>query len=232
MGTQYGFIYAHPDDETFLSGCLIRKYADEGNGPALLLATRGDAGRQGLERAANKSELARLREEEMKVAAEVLGISIVEHLGFADGQLANIDFDDLVAGVISFIQRYEVENVFSFAEDGGNGHPDHVTISKATTAAVLSGECPSVRRIYYAASGITRERGLEPSILVDTKSGWPVKAAALKAHATQHVAIAKYFGDVDVFPETRRWEAFVLGWENGVMWPELAGNIRLQRVEV
>ncbi|MZQ87261.1 PIG-L family deacetylase [Paenibacillus sp. 5J-6] len=224
MGTQYGFVYAHPDDETFLSGCLIRKYADEGSRPALLLATRGDAGRHGLERAADKSELARLREEEMNVAAEVLGISIVEHLGFPDGQLANINFDELVAGVISFIQRYEIENVFSFAEDGGNGHPDHVTISKASTAAVLSGKCPSVRRLYYAASGFTQERGLEPSIVVDTESGWAVKATALKAHATQHIAIAKYFGDVDVFSEARRWEAFVLGWENGVMWPEMAGR--------
>ncbi|MEC0265908.1 PIG-L family deacetylase [Paenibacillus anseongense] len=224
MGIQYGFVYAHPDDETFLSGCLIRKCADEGNAPALLLATRGDAGRQGLERATDKSELARLREEEMAVATEVLGISVVEHLGFPDGQLANIDFDDLVAGVISFLQRYEVENVFSFAEDGGNGHPDHVTISKATTAAVLSGKCPSVRKLYYAASGILRERGLQPSIVVDTEQGWSVKAAALKAHATQHVAIAKYFGDLEVFPEARRWEAFVLGWEDGVMWPEMAGR--------
>ena len=160
----------------------------------------------------------------MKAAAEVLGISQVEHLGYPDGQLAVIDFDALVAGVISFIQRYEVENVFSFAEDGGNGHPDHVTISKATTAAVLSGKCPSVRRLYYAASGSLRDQGHQPSIVVDTEAGWPVKAAALKAHATQHVAIAKYFGDLAVFPEARRWEAFVLGWEDGVMWPEMARN--------
>ncbi|NOU98953.1 PIG-L deacetylase family protein [Paenibacillus planticolens] len=224
MGTRYGFIYAHPDDETFLSGCLIRQFADEGSSPVLLLATRGDAGRQGLERAADKSELARLREEEMKAAAEVLGLSHVEHLGYPDGQLVVIDFDALVAGVVSFIQRYELENVFSFAEDGGNGHPDHVTISKATTAAVLSGQCPSVRRLYYAASGTLRDQGHKPSIVVDTERGWPVKAAALKAHATQHVAISKYFGDLAVFPEARRWEAFVLGWEDGVMWPEKAAE--------
>lgn len=220
MGTRYGFIYAHPDDETFLSGCLIRQFADEGNSPVLLLATRGEAGRQGLVRATNKSELARLREEEMKAAAEVLGISHVEHLGYPDGQLAVIDFDSLVAGVVSFIQRYELENVFSFAEDGGNGHPDHITISKATTAAVLSGKCPSVRRLYYAASGSLRDQGHQPSIVVDTEPGWSIKAAALQAHATQHVTIAKNFGDLTVFPEARRWEAFVLGWEDGVMWPE------------
>lgn len=220
MGQRYGFIYAHPDDETFLSGCLIRQLADQGDRPVLLLATRGDAGRLGLERAADKAELARLREQEMNAAAEILGISQVEHLGWPDGQLAAIDFDALVAGVVSFIQRYEVENVFSFAEDGGNGHPDHVTISKAATAAVLSGQCPSVRRLYYALSGSLHEQGYQPSILVDTEKGWTMKAAALKAHATQHVAIAKYFGDLADFPQVRRWEAFVLGWQDGVMWPE------------
>ncbi|MDD9267934.1 PIG-L deacetylase family protein [Paenibacillus sp. GCM10023248] len=220
MGQRYGFIYAHPDDETFLSGCLIRQFADQGDRPVLLLATRGDAGRQGLERAADKAELARLREQEMVEAADVLGISHIEHLGWPDGSLADIDFDSLVAGVVAFIQRYEIENVFSFAEDGGNGHPDHVTISKAATAAVLSGQCPSVRRLYYALSNGLREQGHEPSIIVDTEKDWATKAAALKAHATQHVAIAKYFGDLDVFPEARRWEAFVLGWQDGVMWPE------------
>lgn len=227
MGTRFGFIYAHPDDETFLSACLIRQLADQGQSPVLLLATRGEAGRQGRERAADKSELAKLREIEMNAAAEVLGISQVEHLGWPDGQLGTIDFDALVEGVISFIQRYEVENLFTFPENGGNGHPDHVAISKATTAAVLSGRCPSVHRLYYAAADSLRAKGLKPSIAVDTESGWLIKAAALRSHATQHVAIAKYFGDLDVFPEERRWEAFVLGWQDGTMWPmrELSNSL-------
>jgi LmbE family N-acetylglucosaminyl deacetylase len=218
--TRYGFIYAHPDDETFLSACYIHRLANQGNPPVLLLATRGEAGRIGLERAADKSELAKLREKEVNAAAKVLGISQVEHLEWPDGQLAAIDFDSLVAGVIAFIQRHEVEILFTFPEDGGNGHPDHVTISKATTAAVLSGKCPNVRKLYFTASPSLRAKGYRPSIQVDTEASWPIKAAALRAHATQHVAIAKYFGDLDVFPEERRWEAFVLGWQDGVMWPK------------
>ena len=46
MSQTAAFIYAHPDDETFLSGCLIRQLADQGDNPILLLATRGEAGRQ------------------------------------------------------------------------------------------------------------------------------------------------------------------------------------------
>ncbi|MDR6549752.1 PIG-L family deacetylase [Paenibacillus qinlingensis] len=219
MGSRNGFIYAHPDDETFLSGCLIRRLADEGEEVVLLLATRGDAGRQGLERAKNRQELAELREQEMLVAAEILGISEVEHLGWPDGQLDEVDFQTLVGQIITFIQRHEVENVYTFAEDGGNGHRDHVAISKATTAAVHSGECPSVKRLYYGFSPLMRTQGHQPSILIDTETMWTVKAAALKAHQTQHVTIGRHFGNLIDFPVERRWEAFVLGWQDGVYWP-------------
>jgi LmbE family N-acetylglucosaminyl deacetylase len=214
MGSQNGFIYAHPDDETFLSGCLIRRLADAGEDNVLLLATRGDAGRQGLERAKNRQELAELREQEMRAAAEILGISTIEHLGWPDGQLDEVDFETLVQQIITFIQRHEVENVYTFAEDGGNGHRDHIAISKATTAAVHSGACPSVRKLYYAFSPLLRAQGHQPSILIDSERQWSVKAAALKAHQTQHVTIGRHFGNLVDFPEERRWEAFVLGWQN------------------
>jgi N-acetylglucosamine malate deacetylase 2 len=220
MGSRYGFVYAHPDDETFLSGCLIRRLADQGEPPVLLLATRGDAGRQGLERATNRQELAELREQEMTIAAQILGISNVEHLRWPDGQLDEVDFQTLVQGVIAFIERHEIEILFTFAEDGGNGHRDHIAISKATTAAVHSGACPSVRKLYYAASPILRAQGHQPSIIVDTESLWTVKADALRAHHTQRVTIGKYFGNLVDFPEERRWEAFVLGWHDGVLWPK------------
>ncbi len=83
MKHRYGFIYAHPDDETFLSACIIRKLADQGENPVLLLATRGEAGRQGLERATDRSELAKLREKEMDEAAKVLGLISRGALGLA-----------------------------------------------------------------------------------------------------------------------------------------------------
>jgi LmbE family N-acetylglucosaminyl deacetylase len=220
MGSRYGFSYAHPDDETFLSGCLIRRFADQGEPPVLLLATRGDAGRQGLERATNRQELAELREKEMEAAADILGISVVEHLKWPDGQLDEVDFQTLVQGVASFIQRHEIEILFTFSEDGGNGHRDHIAISKATTAAVLSGACPSVRKLYYTASANLRAQGHQPSIVVDTEPMWAIKAAALRAHQTQHVTIGRHFGNLVDFPEERRWEAFILGWHDGVLWPK------------
>lgn len=40
-------IFAHPDDETFLAGGTLAKYAANGWGVSVLCATRGEAGRRG-----------------------------------------------------------------------------------------------------------------------------------------------------------------------------------------
>lgn len=220
MSSTTAFIYAHPDDETFLSGCLIRQLADRGDPPSLLLATKGDAGKKnGHVSHLTNDELASVRVKEMDKAAEILGISVVEHLGYPDGKLGLVNEAKAVEAIISFINRHKPESVFTFPKDGGNGHPDHVAISRLTTLAVTSGRCPSVQRLYYHASGTLLSQGCLPAVTVDTEPGWRVKAEALRAHASQIFAIERYFGNLSVFPEQRRFEAFILAWENGVSLP-------------
>lgn len=219
------FIYAHPDDETFLSGCLIRQLADQGGSPLLLLATQGDAGKKnGDVQHLTNAELAFLRVKEMERAAAILGISVVEHLGYPDGKLNIVDTEEAVEHIISFVNRHLPESLFTFAEDGGNGHPDHVAISKLATLAVKSGRCTSVQRLYYAASDKLLAQGHKPAITVDTAANWPVKAEALRAHRSQYLAIERYFGNLLTFPEHRRFETFVLAWENGVWFPQASSN--------
>jgi LmbE family N-acetylglucosaminyl deacetylase len=67
---------------------LFRKLADEGEPPVLLLATRGDAGKKnGRVSHLTNEELGALREEEMKQAAEILGLAAVDQIGLPDGGL-------------------------------------------------------------------------------------------------------------------------------------------------
>ncbi|MNI13058.1 Mycothiol S-conjugate amidase [compost metagenome] len=220
MTHNVGFIYAHPDDESFLSACLIRQLADQGEQPVLQLATKGDAGsKNGDVGHLTKEELAAVRVLEMEKAAQILGLTVVEHLGFPDGKLNMSDEKLLLEGVIQFINRYKLKVVISFPEDGGNFHPDHVAISRMTTAAVLSGRCPTVQKLYYCATEPLLGKGHQPSITLDTAPQWEMKADALRAHHSQIFAIHRYFGDLISCPENRRYEAFVLGWERGVMWP-------------
>jgi LmbE family N-acetylglucosaminyl deacetylase len=61
--------------------------------------------------------------------------------------------------------------------------------------------------------------GHKPTLTIDTKPMWDVKAGALRAHESQLLAIERYFGKQDRFPETRRYESFVLAWEQGMYWP-------------
>ncbi|NTZ17451.1 PIG-L family deacetylase [Paenibacillus sp. JMULE4] len=218
MSQTVGFIYAHPDDETFLSACLIRQLADQGHRTVLLLATKGDAGQKnGYASHLSNGELAEVRVKEMEKAAEILGLSAVEHLGFPDGKSNTVDENIFIDGIVNFVNKYEPSMLFTFPADGGNFHPDHMTISKMTTAAVLSGRCPSVGRLYYAMSNTLMENGYKPSIVIDTEQQWPMKAEALKAHKSQIFAIERYFGKLDSFPENRRYELFVLAWEKGRM---------------
>jgi len=214
-------IYAHPDDETFLSACLIRQLADAGHPPALLLATRGDAGKKnGAFGHLTGEQLGALREREMNRAAAVLGLSEVVHLGYPDGQLAAAEEREAVERVAAFVDQCQSKVVFTFPEDGGNRHPDHMAISRLTTKAVLSGQCPSVERLYYVMSDELRKQGRRPAFTIDTEPQWQMKAEALRAHASQLLAIERYFGPLDAVPAERRYESFVLAWEQGVHWPE------------
>ncbi|MCS7459738.1 PIG-L family deacetylase [Paenibacillus doosanensis] len=214
------FIFAHPDDETFLASCLIRQLTDNGDQPILLLATRGDAGKKnGDVGHLTEEQLGARREKEMERAAAILGLKRVEHLGLPDGKLNAADDVWFVKRVAEFIRAHEPEIVITFPEDGGNFHPDHMAISKITTSAVLSGDCPSVQKLYYVASETLKEQGHRPSVSIDTEPWWDMKAAALKAHDSQKYAIARYFGDLRFCPQQRRYEAFVLAWERGSFYP-------------
>ncbi|QGQ98285.1 PIG-L family deacetylase [Paenibacillus psychroresistens] len=216
-----GFIYAHPDDETFLSACLIRQLADQGHKTVLLLATKGDAGKKnGDVGHLSNAELAAVRELEMKKAADIMGITHTEYLNYPDGKLNTIDSTEFVDNVVLFINKHQPSVIFTFPEDGGNGHLDHMAISDITSKAVWSERCDSVQKLYYVATNPLLEQGHFPSLFIDTASQWEMKAQALRAHDSQKLAINRYFGDLAVLPENRRYEAFVLGWERGVFWPK------------
>jgi LmbE family N-acetylglucosaminyl deacetylase len=214
-----GFMYAHPDDESFLSACLIRQIVDRGGKAVLLSATPGDAGQTGLLGNLSREELAAQRVKELANAGEILGLSDIHHLGLPDGKLAEHVETELVEHVIAYINEQRADIIVTFPADGGNRHPDHIAIHQATLAALESGRCPSIQKLYVQSSPITEEQGHQPSYQIDTACLWDVKADALKAHVSQRLVIEKYFGNFQTFPEIRRYETFVLLWERGTLWP-------------
>ncbi len=156
-------IMAHPDDETLGVGSTLAKYADEGIEVYLVTATRGERGWFGTrEDFPGKEALGRIREAELRCAAQTLGIKQVEFLDYIDGDLDKADPTEAVGKIVESIRRVRPDVVITFPPDGAYGHPDHIAICQFTTAALVSAADPTypvknqiqphrVSKLYYTA---------------------------------------------------------------------------------
>lgn len=157
-------VLAHPDDETLGNGGTLARYSrEEGVETYLVTATRGEAGRYGDGSDHPGPEaLARIREEELRCAADVLGIREVTILGYPDGGLDGVDPAEAVDAIVGELRRIRPHVVITFDPFGAYGHPDHVAICQLTTAAVTAAADPGhpgpgaegshpVSKLYYMA---------------------------------------------------------------------------------
>jgi LmbE family N-acetylglucosaminyl deacetylase len=76
-------IVAHPDDLEYGAAAAVAKWTADGATVNYLLATKGEAGIDGMEPA----ESARVRESEQRTSAAVVGVETVEFLDYADGTI-------------------------------------------------------------------------------------------------------------------------------------------------
>ena len=137
-------VFAHPDDETFCAGGTFARCAGQGAEIMVVSATRGQAGQIRDAAAGNRRTVAAVREAELRLACERLGITRVRCLDHVDGTLADADFPALADEVAGIIREFRPDAVITFGPDGGYGHPDHFAISAATTAACRRAARPPV----------------------------------------------------------------------------------------
>jgi LmbE family N-acetylglucosaminyl deacetylase len=128
-------VFAHPDDETFCAGGTFARYAEDGAEIMVVSATRGQAGQIRDARVGTRRTIGAVRENELRLACERLGVTRVRCWDYGDGCLAEADFTELVGQVVQLIREFQPQLVVSFGPDGAYGHPDHIAISAATTAA-------------------------------------------------------------------------------------------------
>lgn len=128
-------VFAHPDDECFCAGGTFAKYAAAGAEIKVISATPGDARQIRDAASATRRTLGDVRASELAAACAKLGVLHTECWDFGDGTLASIDQGLLVHDIVKAIRAFEPDVVITFGPDGGYGHPDHVAISHATTAA-------------------------------------------------------------------------------------------------
>lgn len=224
------FIFAHPDDESFSGAGTAMKYAAEGARIALVTATLGDKGKSGDPAVCAPGDLARVREQELRAAASIIGFGEVHLLDYRDRELANAPPDVIRQRLVTIIRRARPAVVFTFDPNGFNVHPDHVAISRFTTDAVAAAADPRWFRAAGEPHAVSRVLWTPPigptdAIKYDTLDTQPGidfvidvspwrerRAAALRAHRSQHLSIDKYFfsqPDVDRILGTELWR---LAW--------------------
>jgi len=140
-------VLAHPDDESFGMGGTLAWYAQQGVDVDLICATRGEAGEIDLEYKESIKSAACLRTQELRCAAQVLGIREVHFLNYRDSGMPGMAENhhpkalaaqpvDAVAQKIAHIMRQiKPDVVLTFDPIGGYRHPDHIAIQKATVRA-------------------------------------------------------------------------------------------------
>ncbi len=166
-------VFAHPDDEAFGTGGTLAHYAAAGARVGLVCATRGEVGEIADPALATPDNLPEVRERELRCAAQTLGVSEVEFLGYRDSGMAgtpenadplafvNAPADEVVSRLVGIIRRQRPDVVVTFEPNGGYGHPDHIAIHRHTVAAFRAAADPTAypeqgpawqaRRLFYTA---------------------------------------------------------------------------------
>ena len=141
-------IFAHPDDESFGPGGTLARYAAEGKHVHVIIATDGIAGSVTDPGFVNgHTTLAQARADELSNAAVELGVTTIWSLPYRDSGMRNSPdnqnpaalirqpVEQTVAEVLGYILRLQPDVILTHDPFGGYGHPDHIRVCEATTAA-------------------------------------------------------------------------------------------------
>lgn len=148
LGSVVG-VWAHPDDETYLSGGLMAAAVDAGARVVCITATRGERGTSDHEHWPPE-RLASVREAELCASLSVLGVTEHVQLGYRDGGCAEVPTDAAVGRLAELIDDVRSDTVLTFGPDGMTGHVDHRTVWRWTTSAVARITASQPSRLLYA----------------------------------------------------------------------------------
>jgi LmbE family N-acetylglucosaminyl deacetylase len=173
LGTILG-VWAHPDDEAYLSGGLMAMARDAGSRVVCVTATRGEHGTGDPQRWP-PDRLAAVRTTELARCLAILGVTEHHWLGYTDGGCAAVPGADAVGRLAAIIDDVRPDTVLTFGPDGITGHLDHRTVSDWTTAAFDRAAGRGARLLYAAVPERHAQRWSELNEKLDVYlPGYPV----------------------------------------------------------
>jgi LmbE family N-acetylglucosaminyl deacetylase len=147
LGTVVG-VWAHPDDETYLSAGLFAHAADHGSRVVDITATRGEGGSMDEERWPPET-MGEVREQELLRSLAMLGVTEHYWLDLPDVDMQTA-LPEVGAGrVRALIEKTRPDTVLTFGPDGMTGHEGHKSVSRWATDAFRAA-APSGAKLYYA----------------------------------------------------------------------------------
>lgn len=131
-------VWAHPDDECYLSAGLMARVVAAGGHVRIVCATSGELGTSDPNEAGTE-RFAYSRRIELQSSLEVLGVHDLHVIGLPDGGCSDSDDATMSAVVADHIAEIDADTVITFGPDGITGHADHAAVSRWTTAAATTG---------------------------------------------------------------------------------------------
>ncbi len=205
-------VFAHPDDAEFLCGGTVALWTRAGAEVTYVCVTDGSAGWNGPD--LSREEIAGLREKEMRLVAEMLGVHDVRFLGYPDGLLE--PSLDLRRDLTREVRRARPDVIVApdpsrlWSGRSYINHPDHRAVGEAVLAVVAC-DAPTrpqfpelleegmepykVRRLWLSAEEGEGDRAVDIGETIDAK------IEALAAHRSQMANM----GEFDVEEKLREW---------------------------
>lgn len=223
-------ITAHPDDSEFGAGGTAAKLAREGKTVTYCIATNGDKGSG--DRSMTPERLARIREEEQRAAARVLGVETVDFLGFPDGELE--DTRESRMAVAAAIRRHRPDLVIcqnpQRTKNLYASHRDHRIAGGIALDCVYPLARDHLSFPELIAQGLEPHKVKEvhimawdsPEVVVDISDTMDLKIKALACHASQMRDMAA------IEARVRERNAF-LGKAKGYAYAETFDRIVIER---
>jgi LmbE family N-acetylglucosaminyl deacetylase len=204
-------IWAHPDDEAYLSAGLMAEFRRRGDRVVVVTATLGEHGTDDPDRWP-PAQLGARRHIELRNSLAALDVDELRLLGYEDGFCHRHNGTGVIAGHIEDVQP---DLIVTFGPDGLTGHPDHKTVSRWTTSAWSANQpaaelwyvtvTPDFHRRWGSINDRIRFWGdapeppcTEPGDLAYSTTLpdelLDLKEAALRAHTSQTAPLIELFG--------------------------------------
>lgn len=223
-------ITAHPDDSEFGAGGTVAKLVKEGKQVVYCIVTNGNKGSR--DRTMTPERLVKIREEEQRNAARVLGVDTVDFLGFPDCEVE--DTRESRMAVAAAIRRHRPDLVICQnphrTKNPGGSHRDHRTVAGIALDCVYPLARDHMAFPELLAQGLEPHKVKEvhmmwwdnPELVVDISDTMDLKIKALACHASQ-------FQDFVGVEKRVRERGAQLGKPKGYAYSETFDRIVIER---